>query len=191
MPVCQSFKALIEAAEGAAASQDKLQSLVSRCAFLTTVFIRHDRAVGPLALVRNSMEDFVATTNKLAAFAAKWTNGGKVKAFFRHRTEKSTLSDFEEALRSISDVIALVDGLEQHQRLLALDRRLRPPSLPEMAAVPRGAISLTDAHVSRASLLGSAVSCLTNTALGDAPCVLAGMAGGGKSVLASAVVRDE
>eukprot|EP00903_Cladosiphon_okamuranus_P011926 g11202.t1 len=69
--------------------------------------------------------------------------------------------------------------------------RLRPPSLPEMAAVPRGAITLTDAHISRASLFGSAVSYLTNTVVGDAPCLLAGMAGGGKSVLASAVVRDE
>eukprot|EP00903_Cladosiphon_okamuranus_P007060 g6863.t1 len=69
--------------------------------------------------------------------------------------------------------------------------RLRPPSLSEMAAVPRGAIALTVAHISRASLLGSAVSYLTNTVVGDAPCVLAGMAGGGKSFLASAVVRDE
>ncbi|CAM9191144.1 unnamed protein product, partial [Pylaiella littoralis] len=190
-PVCQAFKALIEAAEGAAASQDKLQSLVSRCAFLTTVFIQHDRAVGPLAQVRKPMKDFVATTNKLAAFAEKWAKGGKFRAFFHHRADKSTVTDFEEGLHSISNDIALVDGLEQRQLLLALDRRLRPPSLPDLAAVPQGAIELTDAHISRASLLGSAVSYLTNTALGDAPCVLAGMAGGGKSFLASAVVRDE
>lgn len=69
--------------------------------------------------------------------------------------------------------------------------KLRPPPLPNLGAVPRGAISLTDAHISRASLLGSAVSYLTNTALGDEPCVLTGMAGGGKSFLASAVVRDD
>ncbi|CAM9795660.1 unnamed protein product, partial [Hapterophycus canaliculatus] len=195
MPVCQAFKALIEAAEGAAASQDKLQSLVSRCAFLTTVFIQHDQAVGPLAHVRKPMKDFEATTNELAAFAAKWAKGGKcrvrVRAFFCHRTDNSTLSDFKEALRSISDDIALVDGLEQGQLLLVLERRLRPPTLPDMAAVPRGAISLTEAHISRPLLLGSAVGYLTNTSLGAAPCVLAGIAGGGKSVLASAVVRNE
>lgn len=190
-PVCQAFKALIEAAQGAAASQDKLQSLVSWCAFLTTVFLQHDRAVGPLAQVRKPMKDFETTTNKLAAFAAKWAKGGKCRALFRHRTDKSTLSDFEKALRSIRNDIALVDGLELHQLLLGMDRRLRPPTLPDLAAVPRGAISLTDAHISRASLLGSAVSYLTNKALGDAPCLLAGMAGGGKSVLASAVVRDD
>ncbi|CAN0139864.1 unnamed protein product [Ectocarpus sp. 6 AP-2014] len=60
-----------------------------------------------------------------------------------------------------------------------------------MAALPSGAISLTDAHVSRPSSLRSAVVYLTKTALGYAPCVLTGMAGAGKSVLASAVVRDE
>ncbi|CAM9442254.1 unnamed protein product, partial [Ectocarpus sp. 6 AP-2014] len=82
VPVCQAFKALIEAAERAAACQDKLKGLISRCAFLTTVFIQHDRAVGPLAQVQKPMKDFVATTNKLAEFAAKWTKGGKCRAFF-------------------------------------------------------------------------------------------------------------
>ncbi|CAM9937884.1 unnamed protein product [Ectocarpus sp. 8 AP-2014] len=177
VPVCQAFKALIEAAEGAAKSQDKLQRLVSRCAFLTTVLIQYHRAVGPLAQVQKPMKDFIVTTNNLAAFAAKWAKGGKRRAFGE--------------LHGITNDIALVDGLEHHQLLLAMHGHLRPPTLPDMAAVPRGAISLTDAHVSRPSLLERAVDYLTNTARGDAPCVLTGMAGAGKSVLASAVVRDE
>ncbi|CAM9226584.1 unnamed protein product, partial [Ectocarpus sp. 8 AP-2014] len=187
VPVCLAFKALIEAAEGAADCQDKLKGLISRCAFLTTVLIQHDRAVGPLAQVQKPMKDFVATTNKLAEFAAKWTKSGKCRAFFCHRIDLKTLTDFEEGLRSITDDIALVDRLEHHQLLLAL----RTQKLPDMASVPRGAISLTDAYISRPSLLGSAIGYLTNTTLGDAPCVLTGMAGGGKSVLASAVVRDD
>ncbi|CAB1111026.1 unnamed protein product [Ectocarpus sp. CCAP 1310/34] len=176
VPVCQAFKALIEAAEGAAESQDKLQRLVPRCTMLTTVLIQHHRAVGPLAQVQKPMKDFIVTTNRL---------------LFCHRTDLSTLADFEEGLRGITNDIALVDGLEHHQLLLAMHGHLRPPTLPDMAAVPRGAISLTDAHVSRPLMLERAIDYLTNTARGDAPCVLTGMAGGGKSVLASAVVRDE
>ncbi|CAN0172764.1 unnamed protein product [Ectocarpus fasciculatus] len=168
-----------------------MKRLISRCAFLTTVLIQHDRAVGPLAQVQKPMKDFVATTNKLAAFAAKWVKGGKCRALFCHRSDLGTLTDFEKGLRTISNDIALVDGLEHHQLLLAVHRQLRPPTLPAMASVPRGAISLTDGHISRPSLLGSAVGYLTSTAVGDAPCVLTGMAGAGKSVLASAVVRDE
>eukprot|EP00752_Nemacystus_decipiens_P007317 g6548.t1 len=188
VPVCQAFQALIEAAEGAAASQDKLQSLVSRCAFLTTVFIQHDRAVGPLARVRKPMKDFEVTTNDLAAFAAKWTKGGKCRAFFCHRTDNSTLSDFEEALRSITNDIALVDGLEQRQLLLELDRRLRPPSLPKMAAVPAGALALPHSYVERAGVQEVADG-LTNPEEPRSPYTVVGMGGGGKSVLASAVVR--
>ncbi|CAN0240058.1 unnamed protein product, partial [Ectocarpus sp. 12 AP-2014] len=82
LPVCQAFKALIEAAEGAADCQDKLKGLISRCAFLTTVLIQYDRAVGPLAQVQKPMKDFVATTNKLAEFAAKWAKGVKCRALF-------------------------------------------------------------------------------------------------------------
>ncbi|CAN0428141.1 unnamed protein product, partial [Ectocarpus fasciculatus] len=85
VPVCQAFKALIEAVEGAAESQDKLQSLVSQCAFLATVLIQHGRAVGPLAQVQKPIQDFVITTNELAGFAARWAKGGKCRAFFCHR----------------------------------------------------------------------------------------------------------
>ncbi|CAN0558015.1 unnamed protein product, partial [Ectocarpus sp. 12 AP-2014] len=169
----------------------KLKGLISRCAFLTTVLIQHDRLVGPLAQVQKPMKDFVATTNDLAAFAVEWAKGGKCRAFFCHRSDRSTLTVFEEGLRTISNDIALVDGLEHHQLLLAVYRQLRPRPLAAMAAVPAGPISLTDGHISRPSLLGRAIVYLTNTAVGDAPCVLTGMAGAGKSVLASAVVRDE
>ncbi|CAM9583686.1 unnamed protein product [Ectocarpus sp. 4 AP-2014] len=191
VPVCHAFKALIEAAEGAAECQEKLKGLISWCAFLTTVLIQHDRAVGPLARVHKPMTDFIATTNKLTEFAAKWTKGVKCRAFSCHRIDLNILTDFEEGLRSIRDDIALVDGLELHQLLLAMHRDLRPQTLPDMASVPRGAISLTDAYISRPWLLGRAIGYLTSTTLGNAPCVLTGMAGGGKSVLASADVRDE
>ncbi|CAM9845039.1 unnamed protein product, partial [Ectocarpus sp. 12 AP-2014] len=166
LPVCQAFKTLIEAAEGAEESEDKLMSLISRCAFLTTVLIQHARAIGPLAQVKKPMDDFVATTNKLAA----WAKGGKRRAYSCHHADLSALIDYEEGLRNISNDIASVDGLEHHQLPLAMLRRLCPPALPDMAAVPRGAISLTEAHVARPSLLGRAIGYLTNTALGDAPC---------------------
>ncbi|CAM9583355.1 unnamed protein product [Ectocarpus sp. 8 AP-2014] len=191
VPVCQAFKGLIEAAEGVAESQDKLKGLISRCADLTTALIQHDRAVGPLAQVQKPMKDFVATTDDLAAFAAKWAKGGKCRSLFCNLSDRSTLTDFEEGLRTITSDIALVNGLEAHQLLLAVHRQLLPPMLPAMASVPRGAISMTDVHISRPSLLERAIGYLTNTAVGDAPCVLIGMAGSGKSVLASAVVRDE
>ncbi|CAN0459970.1 unnamed protein product [Ectocarpus sp. 12 AP-2014] len=188
VPVCEAFKALIEAAEGAAESQDRIQSLVSQCAFLATVLIQHGRAVGPLAQVQKPIEDFVLTTNELAGFAARWAKGGKCRAFFCHRPDLSALADFEECLRRIRSDIALVDGLEQHQLFLATLPSLVPPSLPDMATVPAGALDLPRSYVERAAVQEVADG-LTAPEDPRAPYTVVGMGGGGKSVLASAVVR--
>ncbi|CAN0538709.1 unnamed protein product, partial [Ectocarpus sp. 12 AP-2014] len=189
VPVCAAFKALIEAAEGAAESQYKLQSLVSQCAFLATVLIQHGRAVGPLAQVHKPIQDFVVTTNELAVFAARWAKGGKCRAFFCHLPNLSALADFEECLRRIRSDIALVDGLEHHQSFLEALPSLLPPSLPDMAAVPAGALELPrSSYVERAAVQKVADG-LTAPEEPRAPYTVVGMGGGGKSVLASAVVR--
>ncbi|CAM9587498.1 unnamed protein product, partial [Ectocarpus fasciculatus] len=188
VPVCQAFKALIEAAEGAAESQDRIQSLVSQCAFLATVLIQHGRAVGPLAQVQKPIEDFVVTTNELAGFAARWAKGGKCRAFFCHRPDLSALADFDECLRRIRSDIALVDGLEHHQLFLATLPSLLPPSLPDMATVPAGALDLPRSYVERAAVQKVADG-LTAPEDPRAPYTVVGMGGAGKSVLASAVVR--
>ncbi|CAM9148460.1 unnamed protein product [Ectocarpus sp. 4 AP-2014] len=187
VPVCQAFKALIEAAEGAAESQDKLQSLVSQCAFLATVLIQHGRAVGPLAQVHKPIQDFVVTTNELAGFAARWVKGRKCRAFFCHRPDLSALAGFEECLHRIRSDIALVEGLEHHQLFLATLPSLLPPSLPDMAAVPAGALDLPcSSYVERAAVQEVA----DGLTAPEEPCALytvVGMGRGGKSV--SAVVR--
>ncbi|CAM9647109.1 unnamed protein product [Laminaria digitata] len=188
-PVCQAFKALIEAAQGAAESQEMLQRLVSRCAFVTTVLIQHGRVVGPLAQVQKPIGDFVATTNELAAFAAKWAKGGKCRALFCHRIDLATLTNYDESLCRISNDIALVDGLEHRQEALAMARDLLPPPLPDMAAVPAGAPPEPRNYVKRLCLQ-EAVDRLIHPDKPLAPYTVVGMGGGGKTVLVSAVVRN-
>ncbi|CAN0317127.1 unnamed protein product, partial [Ectocarpus fasciculatus] len=97
-------------------------------------------------------------------------------------------ADFEECLRRIRSDIALVDGLEHHQLFLEALPCLRPPSLPDMAAVPAGALDLPRSYVERAAVQEVADG-LTSPEEPRAPYTVVGMGGGGKSVLASAVVR--
>lgn len=75
-------------------------------------------------------------------------------------------------------------------RLVSIVEEMQVVSLPKLGAVPLGAHPL-NRYVERPLLLGSAIGYLTNTALAKRPCMLAGMGGAGKSILASAVVRDE
>lgn len=65
----------------------------------------------------------------------------------------------------------------------------RPPALPGVAAVPAGALALPHSYVERSGFQG-AVDNLVNPAEALAPFSVVGMGGGGKSVLASAIVRN-
>lgn len=77
---------------------------------------------------------------------------------------------------------------EKVGRLTFLVDDLRPPSLPDMAAVPAGALDLPRSYVERAAVQEVADG-LTSPEEPRAPYTVVGMGGGGKSVLASAVVR--
>ena len=66
---------------------------------------------------------------------------------------------------------------------------LRPPSLPDMAAVPAGALALPPSYVERPAK-HEAADGLINPEKAAAPYTVVGMGGRGKTVLASAVVRS-
>eukprot|EP00752_Nemacystus_decipiens_P017213 g15421.t2 len=66
--------------------------------------------------------------------------------------------------------------------------QLRPPPLPDMAAIPSGALGLPHGYVGRAAVQAVADG-LTNREEPRTPYTVVGMGGAGKSVLISAVVR--
>ena len=66
---------------------------------------------------------------------------------------------------------------------------MRPPGLPDMAAVPAGAQKLPPSYVERASVQ-VAVGSLIDPEMALTPFTVVGMGGGGKTTLASAIVRE-
>lgn len=68
-------------------------------------------------------------------------------------------------------------------------RSLRLPTLPDMCAVPVGALSLPRSYVERA-VFQEAVDDLIKPETALAPYKIVGMGGGGKTVLTSAIVRN-
>eukprot|EP00752_Nemacystus_decipiens_P013900 g12339.t1 len=78
---------------------------------------------------------------------------------------------------------------EKVGRLISLVEDVRPPSLPDMAAVPAGALVLPHSYVERAAVREVADG-ITNPEEPRTPYTIVGMGGGGKSVLASAVVHE-
>lgn len=77
---------------------------------------------------------------------------------------------------------------EKVDRLTAVMSEWRRPSLTDMAAVPAGTLALPRSYVERAAVQ-EAVDALINPDKARAPYTVFGMGGGGKTVLASAIVR--
>lgn len=84
-----------------------------------------------------------------------------------------------------------MDSVEPVQGVLdPLEVEMRPPSVPDKAAVPAGALSEPRSYVER-PCVQEAAGGLMNPEEPRAPYTVVGMGGRGKSVLASAVVREQ
>lgn len=104
-----------------------------------------------------------------------------------HRKDTAELAGFEDRLRKIWADIGVFVVLD----LRGMQEGLLPLMLEPMAAVPTGALSLRDNHVERTFMVEEVVRALTASGAGSPPHMLLGMGGGGKTVLASSVVRHE
>ena len=187
-PVCQAFKALIEAAGGAAEAQEKLRELISWCALIIGVFIQLGKAGGALSdtPVHKCLQDFETTTNRLAKRAKTLAARHRYSACLCYRKDTAQIAGFEVKLRKIWADIGVLATLDARE----VQRGFLPPTSEPMADVPIEAPPLPDNHVER-SLAEEAVIALTGSGAGSAPHMLLGMGGGGKTVLASSVVRHE
>lgn len=189
-PVCKTFTALIEAAEGAIEVVENLIELVTWCAFLVGVFIEHGKQVENLKAVSKPLNEFVSTTGELAKRAKVVAARNKFMALLRHKKDAKMIASFDDKLRRLWTDIRGLAILDVQEIVRRIEERLRPLPTPVMADVPAAALKLPPSYVKRAGLVTEVVKSLTATDASGAPYVLAGMGGAGKSVLASSVVRS-
>ena len=190
-PVCRAFTALIEAAEGATEVAENLEELISWCAFLVGVFIEHGKHVDDLAPITELLNKFVSTAGELAKRAKILASRKKCVALLCSRRDAKTLDRFKVQLRRIWTDIRGIAVLDTQMAVNRLERQLGPRPTPAMARIPAAAPALPRGHVERTDLTSEVGSHLTRTNVAGAPYVLTGMGGGGKTVLASSVVRSK
>lgn len=189
-PVCKALKALIEAAEGAAQVADQLKGLVSWCTYLVHAFVMFGKDPANLTCenIHKTLKEFVVTTDQLAKRANVLARRNGCMALACHLRDGHTVQNVDIKLRRIWDDIQGVTTLDTNRILRKLGARLVelpassvPPAAPRLPSLPY--------HVKRASLVDEVGR---NPRASDAaitPCVLIGVAGAGKTVLASFVVR--
>eukprot|EP00752_Nemacystus_decipiens_P017370 g15565.t2 len=189
-PACKAFRALIEAAEGVTEVTEFLVELIAWSAYLVSVFIEHRTHMGDLAPVTQPLDEFVSTTNELAKRAKVLASRRKCAALLCYRRDAKTIEGFDTKLRRVWTDIRGVTILDTQMAVHRLEQTLRPQPTPVMAHIPAAALPLPSSLVERAGLVSEVVSRLTGPVAG-APYVLTGIGGGGKTVLASSVVRTE
>eukprot|EP00752_Nemacystus_decipiens_P009291 g8302.t1 len=191
-PVCKAFTALIEATQGATEAAENLRELISWCAFLVGVFIAYGKHAGDLSPITKFLDEFVATTRELAKRAKVLASRSICAALFCYKKDLKMVSSFEDKLRRVWTDIQGVASLETREIVSRLQQTLQPAPVPVMANIPAAALTLpSTSHVKRVDLLSEVVSGLTATDDAGAPYVLTGIGGGGKTVLASSVVRTK
>ena len=190
-PVCRAFTALIDAAQGATEAAENLGELISWCAFLVGVFIEHGKHVGDLAPIAKPLDEFVSTASELAKHAKVLASRNTCSSLFCHKRDIKTLSSFDDKLRRTWTDIQGVASLETWEVVSRLEQTLRPRPTPDLANIPAATLTLPTSHVPRENLVSEVVSHITANDVFGAPYVLTGIGGGGKSVLASAVVRSK
>lgn len=190
-PVCQAFAALIEAAEGAIEVAQSLEELVSWCALLVGVFIELGKQLGNLTSITKPLHEFVSTTTELAKHAKVLASRNTCSALLCHQRDAKTVAGFEDKLRRVWEDIKGLSILDIRMIVDRLERQLQPRPTPDLADIPAAVLALPSSHVERADLVSEVVSRLTAADAPGAPYVLTGMGGGGKTVLASSVVRTK
>lgn len=188
VPVCEAFKRLIQAAEGAAEADESMRELIGWCIFLVDVLLQHGEEVDALAPVMKPLNDFVATTNELAKRARTLAARRKCSTLLCFQRDGKQIQEFKAKLRNIWTDIQGLTLLEFQSEF----RRTLPPRTGEMAELPQNARELPPAYVERSELVAAVVQDLvvTGGATNKAH-VLRGLPGGGKTVVASAVIRCE
>ena len=207
-PACVCFRALFHAIKGAAQNRDDLLGLIDYGILIVKAVPKANTTTRLSPAVKDVLKAFgeeVENVIRLAdSFSSKQEPTKLWKRVFRrtnhmvrHADIKATIQGHENKLSRILSVLkagAAIQNAEDVREVLdgvkTIESFLRP-TLPKLAAVPRGAASLTSYYVERSKLLERAIHELTDAGETRVPCVLAGMGGAGKTFLASAIVRAD
>eukprot|EP00752_Nemacystus_decipiens_P009335 g8343.t1 len=190
-PMCKTFAALIEATQGAIEVAEKLKNLICWCAFLVCVFIEHGKRVGDLSPVTTPLDEFLSITSELVEHARVIASRKKYSALLRHQKDAKTIIGFENKLRHIWADVQGVSTLDTRMILIRLEHNLRPRPAPVVADIPAAALALPPSLVEREGLVSEVIGHLTAANVVGTPCFVTGIGGGGKTILASSVVRTK
>ncbi|CAN0448079.1 unnamed protein product, partial [Ascophyllum nodosum] len=194
-PAFEVLKGLIGAVQDAAKTREEVLELIKYCVGISKCVVDAAKRDQLPSYMITKLEEFQcemeAVKKFVEAFGAQTGFIRKMLSGSRHRStaakHKSNLQDILNAV-----IIHIVDTNRVVNTIAKTLEDRDPSGLNDVADIPSAVPSLPKAYVERTAMQEEAVSGLVNEERNATATVsLWGMGGGGKTVLASSVVRDD
>ena len=194
-PAFEVLKGLIGAVQNAATVREEVLELITYCVGISKCLVDAAKEDKIPADMTTKLEEFQnemeAIQNFVDAFSAQRGCCRKMILGSRHR---STAVKHKRNLEDILNAVVIGHIIDTNRAVNMINKMLEdrdPPRPSNIADIPPAVPSLPKAYVERTAMQEAAVSGLVNEERNATATVsLWGMGGGGKTVLASSVVRD-
>ena len=194
-PAFEVLKGLIGAVQDAATAREEVLELIKYCVGISKCLVDaakgnqlHPHMITKLEEFQYEMEaihDFVEAFGAQTGFIRKMALGSR---------NRSTAAKHKMNLQDILNAVVIGHIIDTNIAVTTITKTLEgrdPPRLNDAADIPPTVPSLPNAFVERTAMQEAAVSGLVNEERNATATVsLLGMGGGGKTVMASSVVRD-
>ena len=195
-PVFVVVKGLLDAMHGAAAAREEIVELVQFCVAIASCLLEVARTKEFPTATLMDVGEFKGEMEAVGGFVQTYgTQTGCCRKMATNARDRDTIAGHKRRLDNLLKAILAGITNDTHSIVLNIGNTLNdivPRPLDKLAAVPCAAPSLPRSHVPRTGMVEQIVSGLLGPQR-ESPVVdgLVGMGGGGKTVLASSVVRDD
>ncbi len=187
-PVFAFMKRLLGALQGAAAPRAEILGLIGYCVVISRCLLEAAKAKDLVSSMPMIVVEFMEELEAVGTLKTYRNRSGySWRKMVINYQDRDTAANHERKLKDLLDEV--LDGVNEiRDMVIASD----PPRLAQLAEIPRGAPTLPPTYVQRTTLLERVVDDLTNPhRSATATHCLLGMGGGGKTLMASSVVRDD
>ena len=196
-PAFVVLKGLLSAVQGAAAARGEIVELIQYCVGISTCLLEAAKAEDMPPSVAFTLGEFKGEMDAVGKFAQTYgtRSGGCCSKMVLNSHDLDTAAGHKQKLKDLLDTVLIGLASQTNRNVneiikMILDRD--PPRLTPLAEIPRDAPILPPTYVQRTALVEAVVHDLKDPqrSARQTHCLL-GMGGGGKTLVASSVVRDD
>ena len=196
-PVFVVLKGLLGAVQGAAAAREEVVELIGYCVGISRCLLEAAKAKDmPMSIVV-TLGEFKGEVEAVERFVQAYgtRSSGVLRGMVRNSHDRAAAAGHKQRLKNLLDAVMAGLAAQTHQGVHDINKMITagdPPRLGAKALIPREAPKLPVTYVPRTAMLERVVTDLTNVErLASATHCLLGMGGGGKTLMASSVVRHD